>query len=33
MPDYLLLDDMIDEMLDNVSYIKLNTHLLTEEDN
>ena len=32
MPDYLLLDDMIDEMLDNVSYIKLNTHLLTEED-
>ena len=33
MPDYILLDDMIDEMLDNVSYIKLNTHLLNKEDN
>ena len=32
MPDYILLDDMIDEMIDNVSYIKLKTHLLTEED-
>ncbi len=34
MPDYILLDDMIDEMIDNISYIKLNSHLLTEkEDN
>ena len=32
MPDYILLDDSIDEMIDNVSYIKLNSHLLTDED-
>ena len=32
MPDYILLDDMIDEMIDNISYIKLKTHLLTEEE-
>lgn len=33
MPDYILLDDMIDEMIDNVSYIKLKTHLIVDEDN
>ena len=33
MPDYILLDDMIDDMIDNVSYIKLKTHLFMEEDN
>lgn len=32
MPDYILLDDMIDDMIDNVSYIKLNSHLFMEED-
>ena len=32
MPDYILLDDMIDEILDDVSYIKLNSHLFKEED-
>ncbi len=32
MPDYILLEDMIDDMLDDVSYIKLNSHLLMEED-
>ena len=33
MPDYILLDDMIDNMIDDVSYIKLNSHLFMEEDN
>ena len=32
MPDYILLDDLIDDMLDDVSYIKLNTHLKLESD-
>ena len=32
MPDYMLLDDLIDDMLDDVSYIKLNTHLNIESD-
>ena len=32
MPDYILLEDLIDDMLDDVSYIKLNTHLKTESD-
>ena len=32
MPDYILLDDLIDDMLDDVSYIKLNTHLNIESD-
>ena len=32
MPDYILLDDMIDEMIDNISYIKLNSHLLNKEE-
>lgn len=27
MPDYILLDDIIDEMLDNISYVKLNSYL------
>jgi len=33
MPDYILLDDIIDDMIDNVSYIKLNSYLNLEEDN
>ena len=32
MPDYILLDDMIDEMIDNISYIKLNSHLKMKDD-
>ena len=33
MPDYILLEDIIDDMIDNVSYIKLNSYLNLEEDN
>ncbi len=32
MPDYILLDDLIDDMLDNISYIKTNTHLTIDKD-
>ena len=32
MPDYILLDDIIDDMLDNISYIKLNTYINTEKE-
>lgn len=32
MPDYILLDDMIDEMIDNISYVKLNSYLSIKED-
>ncbi len=32
MPDYILLDDLIDDMLDDVNYVKLNTHLLLDKD-
>ena len=32
MPDYILLEDMIDDMLDDVSYLKLKSHLLTENE-
>ncbi len=33
MPDYILLDDLIDEMIEDVSYIKLKSHLIIDEDN
>lgn len=33
MPDYILLDDLIDDMIDNISYIKLKTYLDLKEDN
>lgn len=33
MPDYILLDDMIDDMINNISYIKLNSYLNLEKDN
>lgn len=33
MPDYILFEDIIDDMIDNVSYIKLNSYLNLEEDN
>ena len=32
MPDYILLDDLIDDMLDDVNYVKLNTHLMIDKD-
>ena len=32
MPDYILLDDMIDEVIDNISYVKLNSYLNIKED-
>ena len=32
MPDYILLDDMIDEMLDNISYVKLNFYLNIKDE-
>lgn len=32
MPDYILLEDMLDDMLEDVSYIKLNSHLLTSDN-
>ena len=33
MPDHILLDDIIDDMLDDISYIKLNSYLNLDEDN
>ena len=33
MPDHILLDDIIDDMIDNISYIKLNSYLNLDEDN
>ena len=32
MPDYILLDDLIDDMLDDVSYLKLKSHLVVDEE-
>lgn len=32
MPDYILLDDMIEEMLDNISYVKLNSYLNIKDE-
>ncbi len=32
MPDYILLDDIIDEMIDNISFVKLNTYINVEKD-
>ena len=29
MPNHILFDDVIEEMLDNISYIKLNTYIKT----
>ena len=33
MPDHILLDDIIDDMIEDISYIKLNSYLNLEEDN
>ena len=32
MPDYILLDDIIDDMIDDISYIKLRTYLDVKEE-
>ncbi len=32
MPDYILLDDMIDDMLNDLSLIKLNSHFFKEDE-
>ena len=31
MPDYVMLDDMIDDMIDNISYLKLNSYLKMDD--
>jgi hypothetical protein len=33
MPEHILLDDIIDDMIDNISYIRLNSYLNLDEDN
>jgi len=33
MPYKIIIEDVIDEMIDNVSYIKLNTYIKLEEEN
>ena len=33
MPDHILLDDIIDDMIEDISYIKLNSYLNLDEDN
>lgn len=32
MPYKIIVDDIIDEMLDNISYIKLNTYIKLQKD-
>ena len=32
MPDYILLDDIMDDMIDDISYIKLRTYLDVNEE-
>lgn len=33
MPDHILLDDIIDDMIDEISYIRLNSYLNLDGDN
>ena len=33
MPDHILLDDIIDDMIDNISFIKLNSYLNLDKNN
>ncbi len=33
MPNKIIIEDIIDEMLDNITYIKLNTYIKLESDN
>lgn len=32
MPTYILLDDMINDMIEEIDYIKIKTHLSLSED-
>ena len=33
MPEHILLDDIIDDMIEEISYIRLNSYLNLDEDN
>ena len=33
MPDHILLDDIIDDMIEEISYIKLNSYLNLDDEN
>lgn len=33
MPDHILLDDIIDDMIEDITYIKLNSYLNLDGDN
>jgi len=33
MPDHILLDDIIDDMIEDISYIKINSYLNLDGDN
>ncbi len=33
MPNKIIIDDIIDEMIDNINYIKLNTYIKLEKEN
>ena len=33
MPNKIIIEDIIDEMIDNINYIKLNTYIKLESDN
>lgn len=32
MPNHILIEDIIDEMIENIEYIKLNTYINTEDN-
>jgi len=33
MPDHILLDDIIDDMIEDISYIRLNSYLNMDKNN
>ena len=33
MPDHILLDDIIDDMIEDITYIKINSYLNLDGDN
>jgi len=33
MPDHILLDDIIDDMIEDISYIRLNSYLNLDDEN
>ena len=33
MPEHILLDDIIDDMIEDISYIRLNSYLNLDDDN